>query len=122
MAETEECCPLSNSTTSTPRFHNTNKQNAMAETAAPLENMRHLSGSTDTDLLVELDEDAAGEVPRDPNYVEDRFRVDRRKLEEMLQGERSQNFFRNFLGFSGLGHPHTGKILKFLSFCVVFFW
>ena len=45
-----------------------------------------------TDLLGDLDDqsnqgDCEDQVERDPNYVEDRFRVDRRKLEQMLQGE-----------------------------------
>ena len=34
--------------------------------------------------------DCEDQVERNPNYVEDRFRVDRRKLEQMLQGKTLQ--------------------------------
>ena len=52
--------------------------------------MRELSHCTE--VLGDLDDqsiqgDCEDQVERDPNYVEDRFRVDRRKLEQMLQGE-----------------------------------
>ena len=52
--------------------------------------MRQLSHCTE--VLGDLDDqsiqgDCEDQVERDPNYVEDRFRVDRRKLEQMLQGE-----------------------------------
>ena len=55
--------------------------------------MRQLSNCTE--VLGDLDDqsiqgDYEDQVERDPNYVEDRFRVDRRKLEQMLQGEMLQ--------------------------------
>ena len=55
--------------------------------------MRQLSNCTE--ILGDLDDqsiqgDFEDQVERDPNYVEDRFRVDRRKLEQMLQGEMLQ--------------------------------
>ena len=55
--------------------------------------MRQLSNCTE--VLGNLDDqstqgDYEDQVERDPNYVEDRFRVDRRKLEQMLQGEMLQ--------------------------------
>ena len=55
--------------------------------------MRQLSNCTE--VLGDLDDqsiqgDFEDQVERDPNYVEDRFRVDRRKLEQMLQGEMLQ--------------------------------
>lgn len=37
------------------------------------------------------------EVDRDPNYMEDRFRVDRRKLEQMIQGTSSTFQFSHTL-------------------------
>ena len=55
--------------------------------------MKQLSNCTE--ILGDLDDqsiqgDFEDQVERDPNYVEDRFRVDRRKLEQMLQGEMLQ--------------------------------
>ena len=65
-------------------------KNAMDITARK---MRQLSNCTE--VLGDLDDqsiqgDYEDQVERDPNYVEDRFRVDRRKLEQMLQGEMLQ--------------------------------
>ena len=40
----------------------------------------------DGDQVTKHDTPADG-APTDPNYYEERFRVDRRKLEQMLQGE-----------------------------------
>ena len=67
-----------------------NNKNAMADTipSSP-EKMKQLPSNTDN--LGDLDEqsnqgDCEEQEERDPNYVEDRFRVDRRKLEQMLQG------------------------------------
>ncbi len=67
-----------------------NNKNAMADTTpSSPEKMRQLPSNTDN--LGDLDEqsnqgDCEEQEERDPNYVEDRFRVDRRKLEQMLQG------------------------------------
>ena len=51
--------------------------------------MKDISNSTDlvTDTNERLSqEDNEEEKERDPNYYEERFRVDRRKLEQMIQG------------------------------------
>ena len=67
-----------------------NNKNVMADSVLPHEGrMRELS--TSSDLTIENDDlsiqgDQMDLVEVDPEHLEDRFRVDRRKLEQMLQG------------------------------------
>ena len=88
--------------------------------ASTSEKMRQLSSSTD--IHGDLDDqsiqgDCEDQVERDPNYVEDRFRVDRRKLEQMLQGKITTNMSSNSTCQKFTGWPHLTRG-KFLSvFC-----
>ena len=66
-----------------------NSHNAMAELAASCQSMKDISLTADlqTETFERLSQDDnEEEKERDPNYHEERFRVDRRKLEQMIQG------------------------------------
>lgn len=66
-----------------------NSQNAMAESPQTFESMKDISQTLEleTETINHISqEENEEEKERDPNYYEERFRVDRRKLEQMIQG------------------------------------
>lgn len=77
--------------------------------------------STDPESCDEETELAENDVyeERDPDFIEERFRVDRRKLENMLQGKTAHGGHTFIIGIKlcaiRFGHLHRGNaVISFL--------